>query len=227
MKKKILIVLGIILVIVIAVVGIMFFKGESNYTLEDVQKIIEKSYEKKDNMYMASEYFDEQGNSLAKTETYINGNITCSKQYSKSELEAELIINSNDNSLYTIMHKEKNIYFHSNYPIDTNLETNEFIYSAARNETNENQGIYEYIGKEEIDGKECIKVSLTDIVDDLKSVTNYYIDINSGYILKSENIEDGKVIMSLVNTYEIGTVTDENASGFDISKYPEYTLVED
>lgn len=227
MKKKLLIIISIVIVAIITVMAFVLVKRNDNYSLEEVKELIELSYDMSDNLYFSSEYFDGENNSLGKTEMFKKDGITHSKQYSSTGLAAESIINANDNTLYTIMHSEKNIYCHTNYPADDTNETNEFIYSSARNDANENLGIYEFLGMEMVNDRKCIKVSLTDIVDDTESVTIYYIDSERGYTLKTENIEDGKVIMSIVNVYDEGNVTDEEAAIFDINNYPEYTLVSD
>lgn len=88
---------------------------------------------------------------------------------------------------------------------------------------------YKYIGKENIEGKEYIKCSLTS--DNNLERTCYYIDIQDKTIAKIEyytNYENEFELQSTTNyTYSYNTVTDEDVAKFDVNQYSDYKYIEE
>ena len=225
MKKKVLIIIGILVLIIVAVVGLVVLNKEKEYTLDEVKELVEKGNVIPSNVFLNTEYFDKDGKSLGKVESYIKDKLKVTKQYSGTNIVAENYLNEETAELVTIIHKDKMIFIHSNYPVEDEIN-NEFLYSVSRNEKNENLGIYSYIGKEKVNNRKCIKVSLTDkdVTNNTELVINYYIDEENGRIIKIENLKDNVADMVLVNTYEDNAITDDKDMKFNKENYKDYTV---
>ncbi len=106
-----------------------------------------------------------------------------------------------------------------------NPVTSMFEYRA---EFNNDYKKYKYIGKETIEGKECIKIEFTDINKLYKEY--YYIDVSNRVVTKKEyysNYGDGFELDTIYNyTYSYNTVTEEDIPKFDINNYPDYQYVD-
>lgn len=128
----------------------------------------------------------------------------------------------------------KTISVHTNVDKSSVLETlsqNSFFIAVEEHGLYEHKGIYKYCGKETINGKRCIKVSMTDNYDNEVSVDYYYIDLETNLILKQEaytgnNIDE--LELGRIDTYEyyFNSVTDDDIPEIDINDYPDYTYTE-
>lgn len=227
MKKKILIIIGILIVICLSVVGILFYNKSLEYTLEETKELVKKGSNLPEEIYFKTEYLDNEGNAVGWVESYQSGKLKYNKQASKDEVVLESFLDEDAKTFVIVFHENKQLDIRENYPIEEEAEnSNEFLYSIKRNEKDTNLGIYEYLGREKVNDRKCIKVSLTDNDKDGVTATNYYIDIETGYILKQENIAEGKVESSIINTFDVNKVKDENLK-FDKEKYSDYEVIND
>lgn len=227
MKKKILIILGILIVVCLAVCGIIFYNKSLEYTVEETKELVKKGSNLPEEIYLKTEYFDNEGNTVGWVESFQNGKLKHIKQASKDEVVLESFLDEEAKTFVIVFHENKQLDIKENYPIDEESEnSNEFIYSIKRNEKYAHLGIYEYLGREKVNNRKCIKVSLTDNDKDGITATNYYIDIETGYILKQENVVDGKVESSIINTFDVNKVNGENLK-FEKEKYSDYEVISD
>lgn len=125
------------------------------------------------------------------------------------------------------------LVFNNTYNVSVleTLSKNSFFTAVEQHGLYEHRGIYKYCRKETINGKKCIKVSMTDNYDNKVSVDYYYIDLETNLILKQEaysgnNINELK--LGRIDTYEyyFNSVTDNDIPKFDINDYPDYKYTE-
>ena len=226
-NKKILKIIGILIIICAAIVGAIIVKENSEYTLEETKELVKKSLELPDNIYLKTTYYDENGDERGRIENYIKGDYSYVKQEANCRVNYETYTDYNAARLITVMHTEEKIYIAENYPKqDVTEDSNEFIYSSKRNEQYAHLGIYQFLGREKVNDRKCIVVSLTDNNKEGLDVTNYYIDIETGYILKQEDIKDGNVNSTIINQYYEGAVP-EDIVKYNEEKYADYEKVND
>lgn len=226
-NKKILKIIGILIIICAVIVGAIVVKENSEYTLKETKELVKKSLEIPDNIYLKTTYYDENGDERGRIENYIKGDYSYVKQEANGRVNYEIFTDYNAAKLITVMHTEEKIFIAENYPRqDVTEDTNEFIYSSKRNEQYAHLGIYQFLGREKVNGRKCIVVSLTDNNKEGLDVTNYYIDIETGYILKQEDIKDGNVKFTMINEYYEGVVT-EDIVKYNEEKFADYEKVND
>lgn len=225
MKKKILIILGVLIVICLAIVGVLLYNNNLEYTVEEIKELVKKGSNLPEEIYLKTEYFDNEGNIVGWVESYQNGKLKHTRQASKDKVVLESYLDEEEKRFVIVFHENKRLDIRENYPIDEDsYNSNEFLYSIKRNEQYAHLGIYEYLGREKVNGRRCIKVSLTDNNKEGVTSTNYYIDVETGYILKQENIVEGKVESSIVNIYDLTKVSGKNLK-FDKEKYSDYEVI--
>lgn len=134
----------------------------------------------------------------------------------------------------TISNTDKKISVHNienNSSILKNPYKNSFFISVEQHGLYEHLGIYKYCGKGKVNGKKCIKVSMTDNYEDKINIDYYYIDLETNLILKEESYSgyDIKQLeLNRINIYEyyFNSVTDSDIPEFDIKNYPDYEYIE-
>ncbi len=106
-----------------------------------------------------------------------------------------------------------------------------FFNSVEQHGLYEHLGIYKYCGKENINGKKCIKISFTDNNENSIHIDYYYIDIESNLIIQvqsysGDNIKELKLIKTINWEYQFDVVTDSDIVQFDINDYQDYEYYE-
>lgn len=236
-KKIIIFFVIILLVLFLILFGFSEYR-KNEYALEDVRNILNEGKELPDNVKIKMEIFTGENDTYAGTaNTYIKDNLLYTHQISSDGKAAEVLCDYNALSQITIIHYEKIITALYNM---TDLEKTEA--NMVENfdiMVDENKSKFEYLGKETIDEKECIKVSLThEYLDGTEGnyTSNveknyYYIDLKDKHIVKVE-FWKGSTLNELskiqVHTYEYScnTVTDDDILKFDKNNYPDYEYVE-
>lgn len=231
-NKKLLVIFFLILIVIVTFIVKFYFE----YSLEEIADLVDKSDEIQNNIYIREEIVDELWTLCEKSiheifakDDYIyertvyldsNGNITST---------AENIIDFKDKNKINIYNNDSNkmILRHSIEgegkinPVTENL----IGFSRTFRST---QDDYKYLGKEELDGKECIKFSLTN--EKIHNKTIYYIDIKDRAIAKIESYSITGDVINLsstsVFTYSYGTVTDEDILDYDINNYQDYEYID-
>ena len=228
-KKSIIILIFVIIIIVAIIAGVIIYKN-STYSLEKVKSLLNSGKET-ENMKITEEVSSENGNYENQTyEQYIKDNYIYSiTKNSDSEVIGKVLYNKENSELITILDNQKQITVNNN-----NLDENDKNTKVLKDESfmtliNSNAGAdYEYCGKEEINGKECIKVSLLNknVVEKVEK-EYYYIDLEDNYIVKNEIYEGTdennlKKTDEITYTYSYDTVKDEDILKFDRADYPDY-----
>lgn len=235
MKKYLKVIILVAIMILLAVVGIIFYLN-SKYTIEEAISLINPQIS--NNMYLKEEsvYEDSEEKGYT-TENYIKDNklYICRKYISNEETIEEYLFDFENKKQYNIFHYSREIY---SYKLE-NASTQSIILSSLdfyKNLIEEGKDSYEYYGKYNIDGKEYLKISVNieenrflDINEKLKMY--FFIDEQEKHISKIEyyTIGEGesKLVNSVLFTYSYNTVVDDNILKFDINNYSDYNYVED
>lgn len=220
-NKKLIILIAIIILAIIAISLILNLYPKMKYSLENVTNLLNFS-KTSANIHVKSEEKGKETSSI--TNTYIKDDISYAvSKKDNGEIISESFYDYNTSKLTTIINSSKTITV-----ADTLLKQVDQIPSMNNNFfiTSKNAE-FEYIGKKEINEKQCIEICLTN-KDSNKIVKNYYyIDLEDNRIIKYE-IYEGSDENSLdktgeiTYTYSYDTVTDDNIIKFDVSKYPDY-----
>lgn len=229
-KKKSMIVLIFVIIIIVAIIaGVIIYKN-STYSLEKVKSLLNSGKET-ENMKITEEVSSENGNYENQTyEQYIKDNYIYSiTKNSDSEVIGKVLYNKENSELITILDNQKQITVNNNNLDENNKNTKVLKDESFMTLINSNAGAdYEYCGKEEINGKECIKVSLLNknVVEKVEK-EYYYIDLEDNHIIKNEIYEGTdennlKKTDEITYTYSYDTVKDEDILKFDRADYPDY-----
>lgn len=227
-KKRVIFIF--IVIIIISILLCLYYLKSIYYTLDDVSAML-NSAKLPQNVYIKEcEYTDEYTYS---TDIYIKDNIMNMYNIRESSSENIVDINSliiyenqkvldidNINKIITVSNVEKNYDIY-------NPDKYSFFNSVQQHGLYEHLGIYKYCGKENIDGKKCIKVSFTDNDENSIHVDYYYIDIESNLIIQvksysGSNIKELQLIKTKTWEYKFDVVTDSDIIKFDINNYPDY-----
>ena len=225
-KKKSMIVLIFVIIIIVAIIaGVIIYKN-STYSLEKVKSLLNSGKET-ENMKITEEVSSENGNYENQTyEQYIKDNYIYSiTKNSDSEVIGKVLYNKENSELITILDNQKQITVNNNNLDENNKNTKVLKDESFMTLINSNAGAdYEYCGKEEINGKECIKVSLLNknVVEKVEK-EYYYIDLEDNHIIKNEIYEGTdennlKKTDEITYTYSYDTVKDEDILKFDTSE---------
>lgn len=229
-KKKSMIILIFVIIIIVAIIaGVIIYKN-STYSLEKVKSLLNSGKET-ENMKITEEVSSENGNYENQTyEQYIKDNYIYSiTKNSDSEVIGKVLYNKENSELITILDNQKQITVNNNNLDENNKNTKVLKDESFMTLINSNAGAdYEYCGKEEINGKECIKVSLLNknVVEKVEK-EYYYIDLEDNHIIKNEIYEGTdennlKKTDEITYTYSYDTVKDEDILKFDRADYPDY-----
>lgn len=111
------------------------------------------------------------------------------------------------------------------------LYKNNFFNSVQLHGSNENIGNYKYCGKEKINGKSCIKISMTSFYNDYVSVEYYYIDLDTNCIIKfllynGKELKDIQEVLQVDIVYNYESINEECLQKFNLDNYLDYTYNE-
>ena len=173
------------------------------------------------NVYIENNIY---GNDLNSTygfaKFYIKDNIEYIYQENNNKEKTETYINNENNTSITILHPEKSITQNINNNIFFEVPSKKALLEQLNNSLQYN---YIYCGKKQLNELDCIKISIINTAEN--SIFNYYIDENSGYIIKYEFCNSNKDIEK-IETYEykINAVTEEHLNNFNLENYSDYTF---
>lgn len=234
--KAIIFIIAIIVIAIAIFISLKVF-NRPEYTLQEIQNLINK--EIPENVFLKVESYDSNNNGILTSEIYVKGDRTYSHQIhienGEKTIDEERLFNYANNSEIRIDHHYTSI---SLYPIDDEYNINPFL---STTKTCENflytTDKYKYLGTENLNGKECIK-----IVDSSKNSNLYiYISKEDNRIIRIESYQDSKVskleesdvndgkfplAFTIECTYSYNTVTDDDIPEFNINNYPDYTYDE-
>ena len=225
MKKyfKLLLIVAILIIAIIVVKKIL----TPEYTLNEVIDLINPKII--DNMYVKVSY----NSAESIEEYYVKNKIIYQKHTLNGELAQEFLFDTNSNKQTNIFHYSKEIYFFENSKSLEEIMKN--ILKEELLETEDAKETYEYLGKENVDGTECIKCSIIyedgfiDIPEKVKII--FYISEENKRIEKEEIYTIRENNFELYNTteyeYSYNTVVDENILNFDLESYPDYRIIEE
>ena len=221
LKNKKIIIIVVVLILIIAVLFTCFIYKKNKYSLEHIKQLL-SSERTISNIHATLKEKDKNEEKV--TDTFIKDNFVYSvvKNNISSQTIYESFYNPENSEAVTIVHSDKLIL---NYQKSVNENKcpneNEDFLEASKH------GRFKYIGKAEIDGKKCIKVSLANEEDERTSKAYYYIDLEYNNIIKyeyyeGENKDKLEKMQEKSYIFLYNTVSDDDILKFDINDYPNY-----
>lgn len=228
-KNKILTIILVVLLVITAIVLFIYFYPKIKFSYSFTKDFLSQSdLSECKNYHQKIEFYSGDANELiGYYDIYKKDHLTYTYQLDISTQESsELYQDDINNSLITVINPRKRIIA-TTIPMYTAKNTDAFFEKAKQNETNENLGVYKYLGTESFNGLDCLKVSLTDNYDSYQDVDIYYIDLNTGFIVKNEyyTSKDSDSLVKMhteINIFEFDIVKDEDVKKFTMDNYPEY-----
>lgn len=126
--------------------------------------------------------------------------------------------NSDEKIFIAVSEEDKSIHIYENDEANVNnvsYKFDNFTGIFVMDTDNMNQD-YQYCGIENINNKECYKIFVNNKLQENEATL--WIEKETGFVLKHENFFDGELI-TYENTYEIGTVTDDDVKKPDVQFY--------
>lgn len=219
-NKKIIITISVIVVIFLLLILALMIYLKDQYSLEETIKLLNTRGEQNNKSIKIEQISNDWGkivrNVLQKDNLYYitvksetDGNIT--EHYYNKETSELIFVNESQKIIVEL----------PNTIIETDYSGNATFMSMCNDED------YKYIGREIINEKECIKVSLTKNRSDGNTESYFYIDIENGDVLKVETYErdmngNAEKNGEALYTYEYDTVKEKDKIEFDINNYPNY-----
>lgn len=233
--KLILVVLTILILAVIIIAGVKFIT-KPEYTAEEALNLIDPKIS--DNMYLKIETHttikdDENIIPDSTEEFYIKDKKGYKKFSTPDEIMQEFFFDFENNEQRNVFHYKKEINFFEMNSLNNPSEIISSSLDFHKNNLEDAKDTYEYCGKEIIDGKKCIKVSVQYEEDKFleineKSKSYFYIDIENKSIIKEDiyiiNGNELELLGTITVTYLYDTVQDDDILKFDSNNYPGYTI---
>lgn len=230
MEKNKKTIIYIITVIVIVILLILLYNMYSNnkYSLGNITKMLNSKLNLS-NIHIT--YEESNANSTHSTTTtdilikdnfyYIN-----TKDVETSKILTEYYYDVKDSKLIIVNNEDLTVIelkgIESKNFINNFLGKESFISLCGNCE-------YEYIGKEEINKNQCLKICLTEKNDDQINKIYFYIDEKDNNIMKMEgykgsNSRELERTFERTYTYSYNEVTDNDNLTFDTNKYKDYSF---
>lgn len=235
MKKKVIISVLFIIVVTVLISGaIYFYKNtiDTKYSKDKIVELVKNPNLKSTNYRCTVKNYVSEAKTLSSIEIF--NHYTNSLTYSKialpdeNTITHETITSLDTNEAILIDHNEKEI---TKQALDVynafTYNTNTFL-EKAKNET-VNRNVFKYKNKATIEDKKCLVVTITDDFSPYKYIYHYYIEENTGLILKSDcytNVNHDKYTLkeSATYSYEFDVVKEEDIIVFDEKNYKEYDI---
>lgn len=218
--KKYVKILEVIIIIAAICVIILYLKNKPKYTLEELASFIND--EIGNNMYLKVEVTLEDTGGKEIEEYYMKDNSLYGHFYKDdiAQLEDVLYDYSNNQKIDIVYDSKIISVAKEDSLVNPVKETIQSIIDDIESSADK----YEYLGTEEIDGKEHIVFSLEDKTEFSK--TYYYLDYQNGCVDKIEyySTYNDKLMFTYEYTYSYDTVTDDDILTFDISDYDGFTI---
>ncbi len=218
----------IILVFIIILIALTYFIYEKlNYTLSEVEEIL-NTPKSTSNMHVVIDGVEDSEPTYIEVFMKDNFYYVIYKTNKSANISQESYYNPETLELVNVDQEQKGI-------LETPDASIENIYILTANEDFNNSKIdaseYKFLGKENVNGKKCLKVCFI-IEDEETREDYYYIDLEDNKIIKQEvftpNHSSGELekTTELTYTYSYDTLTDNDVKKFDIDDYPDYLLLE-
>ena len=217
----------IIVIFIIILIAIIFFIYEKlDYTLSEVEELLSSPK----NVSNMSVIIDNSTNDESTyTEIFMKNNFyyVIYKANSSSEILQESFYNPETMEMTDVDLEQKGILITPS----TSLENLPFLTSIEDFTNSKTNAIeYKYLGKENTNGKKCLKVRFTrdddGIIEDY-----YYIDLEDNNIIKHETYYQNysgefEKTSEITYSYTYDSLSDNDVKKFDIDDYPDYLLLE-
>ena len=225
-KQSIIALIIILIIIAIAIISYFIYSSE-NYSLQEVKDLLNLG-KTSDNIYVQYKQMNLSNGTSSYNEVFMKNNFVHEiVKDNSSRIISEGFYNPDTSKTISIIHSEKSIISF------TRIKENVFYHFEKdnffiRSESSQ----YKYHGKEKIDDKQCIKVSLTSTTtNNVLSKDYYYIDLSDNHIIKHEsykgnNLNELEKIYEVTYTYFYNTITDDDIVTFDINNYSDYEYQE-
>ncbi len=223
-KQKLKLSLIIVIIIIILIALIFFIYEKSNYTLAEIEEIL-NTPKSITNMHILIEGIS--NNELTYTEIFMKDNFyyVTYRNNNTSPIFQECYYNPEISELVNVDREQEGILYTPETSIENLpfLTTSEDFDNSKNNYTN-----FEYLGKETVNDKKCLKICFT---QEDEGIENYYIDPDNNIIVKHEvyspNYSSGEIekITDLTYTYSYNTLTDNDVKKFNVDDYPNYLLL--
>ena len=227
-KNKILAIILAILIIITVIVLVIYFYPRYKFSYENVKEMLLSAETTFSNLHNKVEMYDGEDELIGYYDIYTKDHLTYTYQLDKSTNESsEIFEDRNENKHITVINPRKRIIA-TTIPIYQSKNSDAFFEKANQNATNEQLGVFEYLGIETYNNLDCLKVSLTDNYSNYQDVDIYYIDLATNLIVKNEyyTSKDSDTLTKMhteVNIFEFNTVKDEDIKLFNLDNYPEYS----
>lgn len=214
--KKILVIFLVLLIIIL----IAIIKQHMEFSLDEIAAFVDKSDNIPNNIYIKDEMVHEDETEIY--EIFAKDNKIHTRYITNGVCSYDRIWNFETKQDIFIGHNTKSISIHQIEGRGKDNPLTQELFSFSR-WFKLSIDKYKYLGKEEIEGKEYIKFSLTN--KEYSNKEYYYIDIEDKTVSKKEWYT-GENVYKSTYTYSYNTVTDKDILEFDINNYPDYKLSE-
>lgn len=221
MKKKIILVLGIVLLV------ILILCLSSKISSSQIPEILNIDTEIPNNVYIKEEMIN-------------NANTTLITEIYKKDNNMYVHIENDDftrnEDIFWEIDKNREIIVDNIYKTIDFVELEEGIYSNylrhafpnLKKVFSENKEKYKYYGEENINGKNCAKFSLTQEAD---GITYFYVSTDDNFLYQKEEGQYYKNKLTINYkynyTYSLDTVSDDDILKFEEGNYVDYTYIDD
>lgn len=209
-KKKIII--CILILIIFALILIFTYSKINYYKTEKAMYELIQNINTYDNLYVHT----------VQTSS-IYGTTECDRYWKNNTFvyiddSGRAYTNSNEKQFISINENEKSIYISENDIANSlNITNKAMIFSGILPQDNsENFAECSYVGIENINNKSCYKMDINHKFQENKATI--WIEIETGFVLKYENLFNGELI-TYEHTFEIETTTDDDVKKPDIKSY--------
>ncbi len=215
MKKK-KIIIAILITILIVVIGILAYLKVNYYKTEKPMYELTQNLNNYNNLHVHTvKTSDKYG--TTEIDRYWKDSEYKEKTSNSSENDC-VYINSHEKVYIAISEEDKIVYINENDEENISTVTdksNRFTGIFCVDIDNMNQD-YKYCGIENINNKECYKIFVSNKFQVDKATL--WIEKETGFVLKLESFFDQELI-TYENTYEVGTVTDDDVKKPDAQAY--------
>lgn len=220
------------IIIILLIVGIVFFTIKifinSRYGLESVSAQI-NSATLPTNVHIKNVVNSDENTQYV--DYYIKDGSLYICQKNDSSIIVETLQDKNFSEEWIVLHTDKLITKTTDTKAPELPLKNTFCTLAEKAKKSKEIVKYKYCGKDNIEGKECIKVSFEDSSSNKIEMMYFYIDLETNYIVKYEYYEGSdKQQLNKKQTetydYEMDSVVEDDIPKFDIHNYPDYQYTE-
>lgn len=212
------------LIIILIIICIYILYQKYVYSLDEVCMLLNTTAFSSNCYIKEDVYTGNYDDFSTSTSYYIKDNL----EYVVNEDLEETLYDFSNLTYIDINHSLKIIYTSNAITSEKMIPNNElkssFFNQVESHQENSYYGNYIFLGREKVNGKKCIKFSMTDEYTLYNDVYVYYVDLETNYIVKYEKYSENEKKLSIIIYYEENIVTDENIPEFDINNYQDYEI---